>query len=98
MARSSQGFSYRVEVTAPNQPPEGATFEIVDAAVARAGYLAEIRLLHDARLGVLAALARDPDEPVLHTLLATLFTQTGLPRQVAAAFDEAQSLMTRGTK
>jgi lipoprotein NlpI len=67
-------------------------------AMARAGYLAEIGLLHDARLTVLAALARDPDEPVLHTLLGTLYTQTGLPRQASAAFDAAQSLMTRGTK
>ncbi|HMH50865.1 MAG TPA: hypothetical protein VK548_11580 [Candidatus Acidoferrum sp.] len=117
------GVGYRVEVIAPNQPPQGATFEIVDLAraravqadlgalesalgagtspssiaVARAGYLAEIGLLHDARLAVLAALARDPDQPVLHTLLGTLYTQTGLPRQAAAAFDEAQSLMTRGT-
>ena len=118
------GVGYRVEVIAPNQPPQQATFEIVDPAraravqadlgalesalgaatspssiaVARAGYLAEIGLLHDARLAVLAALARDPDEPVLHTLLGTLYTQTGLPRQAAAAFDEAQSLMTRGTR
>ena len=118
------GVGYRIEVVAPNQPPQQATFEIVDPAraravqadlgalesalgagtspssiaVARAGYLAEIGLLHDARLAVLAALARDPDEPVLHTLLGTLYTQTGLPQQAAAAFDEAQSLMTRGTR
>jgi hypothetical protein len=118
------GVSYRVEVIAPNQPPQQAAFEIVDPAraravqadldaldtalgastspnslaVARAGYLAEIGLLHDARLTVLAALARDPDEPVLHTLLGTLYMQTGLPRQASAAFDAAQSLMTRGTK
>lgn len=75
----------------PGTPPNSI-------AVARAGYLAEIGLLHDARLTVLAALARDPDEPVLHTLLGTLYTRTGLPRQAAEAFDEAQSLMTRGTK
>lgn len=118
------GVRYRVEVIALNQPPQQATFEIADAAraravqadlgalentlgagtppssiaAARAGYLAEIGLLHDARLTVLAALARDPDEPVLHTLLGMLYTETGLPRQAAEAFDEAQSLMTRGTK
>jgi hypothetical protein len=118
------GVRYRFEVVALSQPAQSATFEIVDAAraravqadlrdledalgagaspssvaVARAGYLAEHQLFHDARLTVLAALARDPDEPVLHTLLGTLYTQTGLPRQAAEAFDEAQFLMTRGTK
>ena len=118
------GVRYRVEIVALNQPPQQATFEIVDAAraravradldalesalgastspsslaVARAGYLAENGLLHDARLTVLAALARDPDEPVLHTLLGTLYTQTGLRRQAAEAFDEADFLMTRGAR
>ncbi len=65
------------------------------AAIARAGYLAERGLLHDARLTVLAALARDPDEPVLHTLLGTLYLQTGLRQQAAESFDEAQFLLTR---
>jgi hypothetical protein len=65
-------------------------------AVARAAYLAEHGLFHDARLAVLAALARDPDEPTLHTLLGSFYTQTGLPQQAAQAFDEAESLMTRG--
>jgi len=65
------------------------------AAVARAGYLAEHGLLHDARLTVLSALGRDPDEPVLHTLLGTLYLQTGLRQLAAESFDEAQFLLTR---
>lgn len=65
-------------------------------AVARAGYLAANGLFHDARVTVLAELARDPDEPVLHTLLGSLYNQIGLPQQAAEAFDEAESLMTRG--
>jgi hypothetical protein len=115
------GVRYRVEVTALNQPPREAMFEIVDAAraqavraelreleaalgagtsvsslaVARAGYLANDGFFHDARLAVLGALAGDPDEPVLHTLLGSLYSQIGLPQQAAAAFDEAESLMSR---
>jgi hypothetical protein len=118
------GTRYRVEVVALNQPPQHATFEIVDparagavqadlrdleralgagasatsVAVARAGYLAEHHLFHDARLTVLAALVRDPDEPVLHTLLGTLYAQTGLPQQAAEAYDEAQFLLSQGAK
>jgi hypothetical protein len=73
----------------------GAGASPSSAAIARAGYLAEHGLLHDARLTVLQALARDPDEPVLHTLLGTLYLQTGLRQQAAESFDEAQFLLTR---
>ena len=115
------GVPYRVQVTALNQAPREAGFEIADAArargvqaelkdleaglgtgatptsiaVARAGYLAGAGLLHDARLTVLAALARDPDEPVLHTLLGNLYLQTGLREQAAESLDEADFLLTR---
>jgi hypothetical protein len=65
-------------------------------AIVRAGYLADSGLLHDARLTVLDALARDRGEPALHTLLGTLYANTGLPKQAGEAFDEARSLMTRG--
>ena len=62
-------------------------------AIARAGALAASGLMHDARLVVVAALARDPDEPVLHTLLGTLYARTGLPQQAAECFDEADFLL-----
>ena len=52
--------------------------------------------LHDARQVVMAALARDPDEPSLHTLLGQIYQKTGLPEQAAESFDEANFLLTRG--
>jgi hypothetical protein len=60
------------------------------------GTLAEAGLLHDARLVVLAALAKDPDEPSLHTLLGQLYQKSGLADQAAESFDEAQFLLTKG--
>ena len=63
--------------------------------VAKAGSLASAGLLHDARLLVLAALARDPDEPTLHAVLAHLYMRTGLDRQAAESFEEAQFLLSR---
>ena len=93
---------FAIRSLAPNeQGPQAVTAPTLTGvspsslAVARAGYLAEHGLLHDARLVVLAALARDPDEPVLHTLLGSLYNQVGLLAQAAEAFDEAESLLTR---
>jgi hypothetical protein len=63
--------------------------------VARAGALANAGLFHDARLVVLAALARDPDEPTLHAVLGQLYLRTGLDRQAAESFEEAQLLLRR---
>jgi hypothetical protein len=65
-------------------------------AVAQAGALASAGLLHDARRLVLAALARDPDEPTLHAVLGHLYMRTGLDRQAAESFEEAQFLLSRG--
>jgi len=65
-------------------------------AVVRVGMLAEHGLLHDARLAVVAALAKDPDEPTLHTLLGHLYQKVGLAQQATESFDEAQFLLTRG--
>ena len=64
-------------------------------AVARVAVLADGGFFHDARLAVVVALARDPDQPVLHTLLGSLYMQTGLPRQAAESFDEADFLLKR---
>ena len=58
--------------------------------------LAEQGLFHDARLAVVAALVKDPDEPTLHTLLGHLYQKVGLAQQAAESFDEAQFLLTRG--
>jgi hypothetical protein len=66
-------------------------------AALRAGFLASHGLMHDARLVLVAALAKDPDEPTLHLLLADIYAKTNLPDQAADSYDEAQFLMTRGT-
>lgn len=63
------------------------------AAVLRTGLLAHHALLHDARLGLAAALARHPDEPTLHFLLGELYTRQGLTQEAAEAFAEARFLL-----
>jgi hypothetical protein len=73
----------------------GAGVSPTSLAVVKAGALAGAGLIHDARLVVLAALAKDPDEPTLHTILGTLYMITGLQRQAAEAFDEGRFLLGR---
>jgi hypothetical protein len=67
-------------------------------AAVRVGALASDELFHDARLVVLAALAKDGDEPSLHVLLGHLYLKTGLPRLAAQSLDEAQFLLSRDKK
>jgi hypothetical protein len=74
----------------------GATVSPNTAVAIRTGTLAEAGLLHDARREVMAALAKDPDEPSLHTLLGQLYQKSGLPVQAAESFDEANFLLTKG--
>ncbi len=64
----------------------------------RVGFLADNGLIHDARLSVLAALAKDPDEPTLHAVLGNLYAKGGLSELAAESYDEAEFLLTRGTK
>lgn len=59
----------------------------------QAGLLASRGLIHDARLALLAALAKDPDEPTLYLLLGDLYARTGLPAQAAESFEEARFLI-----
>lgn len=68
--------------------PAGAT-----AAILRTGFLARHGLLHDARLRVADALARQPDEPTLHFLLGELAARQGLPQESMEAFAEARFLL-----
>jgi hypothetical protein len=63
------------------------------AAVLKTGLLAHHGLLHDARLGVAAALGRHPDEPTLHFLLGEVYTRQGLTQEAAEAFAEARFLL-----
>ncbi len=64
-------------------------------AVVRAGYLSSEGLIHDARLVLTAALARDPDEPTLHLLLGDLQARTGLANLAAQSYEEADFLMKK---
>jgi hypothetical protein len=64
-------------------------------AVMRAGLLARQGLLHDARLALVAALARDPQEPTLHVLLGNIYASTGLAELAGESHDEAQFLLKR---
>ena len=64
------------------------------AAILRAGFLARSGLLHDARLRVADALARQPDEPTLHFLLGELSARQGLPQEAMEAFAEARFLLS----
>lgn len=73
----------------------GAGASPTSIAVVKAGALASTGLVHDARLVVLAALVKDPDEPTLHTVLGALYMATGLQRQAAEAFDEGNFLLSR---
>lgn len=58
----------------------------------RAGFLAHNGLFHDARLGVVEELARQPDEPSLHCLLGDLYARQGLPEEAMESFAEARYL------
>lgn len=64
----------------------------------RTGFLASNGLIHDARLSLIAALTKDPDEPTLHLLLAKLYEKSGLPTQAAEEYAEARYLMRGPTK
>ena len=76
----------------------GRTVSPNTLAALRAGFLAKNGLVHDARLTLVAALAKDPDEPTLHLLLGNLYETAGLHEQAAESFDEARFLMTGPTK
>ena len=64
-------------------------------AVVRAGFLAREGLIHDARLALTAALARDPDEPTLHLMLGDLESRTGLANLAAQSYEEAEFLLKK---
>jgi hypothetical protein len=64
----------------------------------RAGFLAANGLLHDARLGLVEELARQPDEPTLHFLLGSLYARQGLGEEAMESFAEARFLMSSAAK
>jgi len=64
----------------------------------RAGFLAGNGLLHDARLGLVEELARQPEEPTLHFLLGSLYARQGLGDEALESFAEARFLMSGAAK
>ncbi len=72
----------------------GSSVSPTTLAVLEAGFLADEGLIHDARLAIVAALAKDPDEPTLHVVLGNLYVASGLSEQAAESFDEAQFLLS----
>ena len=62
-------------------------------SVSQSGFLADEGLIHDARLVIVATLAKDPDEPTL-VVLGNLYMAAGLPGQAAESFDGAQFLLS----
>jgi hypothetical protein len=77
------------EAFAPALPP--ATL-----ATLRAGFLAANGLLHNARLGLLEEMARQPEEPTLHFLLGDLYARLGLGDEARNSFAEARFLLNNG--
>ena len=76
----------------------GTTVAPNTLATLRAGFLASNGLLHDARLSLISALTKDPDEPTLHLLLGKLYEKSGLPQQAAEEYGEARFLLRGPTK
>jgi hypothetical protein len=61
----------------------------------RAGLLYQEGLYAEARRELVAAIAKDPDEPTLRQLLGYVYDRTGLQDLAAQEFDEAEFLATR---
>ena len=75
--------------TRPSAPP----CRLLPLAPLRTGFCAGNGLLHNARLCLLEALARQPDEPALHFLLGDLYSRQGLAEATSDAFAEVRFLM-----
>lgn len=64
-------------------------------ALMRAAYAMRDGLYADARRELLAAVAKDPDEPTLHLLLGQVYEQSGLGELAQREFIEARDLSAR---
>jgi hypothetical protein len=60
----------------------------------RVGFLFKEGLYHEARRGLLAGIAADPNDPTLHLLLGHVYDRMGLKDAAAEAFEEARLLST----
>jgi hypothetical protein len=94
MVDSARAQAVRADLAALEQTL-GADTPPTSVAVVRAGFLTREGLMHDARLALTGALARDPDEPTLHLLLGDIEAKTGLNTLAAQSYQEAEFLLGR---
>jgi hypothetical protein len=73
--------------TLPGYPPN-------TVLLLRVGFLFKERLYHEARHGLLAGIAAEPNDPTLHLLLGHVYDRMGLKEAAATAFEEARLLST----
>ncbi len=64
----------------------------------RAAFLANNGLLYNARLLLVDAMAKDPDEPTLHFLLGSVYRRMELPEQAAESYSTAAFLVSGRAK
>jgi hypothetical protein len=86
--RVSESLDVLVPASLPGYPPSSV-------ALMRAGYVLRDGLYADARRELLAALAKDPDEPTLHLLLGQVYDTIGLGELAQREFIEARDLSGR---
>ena len=73
--------------TLPGYPPN-------TILLLRVGFLFREELYQEARRGLLAGIAADPNDPTLQLLLGYVYDRMGLKVEAAAAFEEARLLST----
>ena len=86
--RVHEALDSLVAASLPGYPPSSI-------ALIRAGYVLRDGLYVEGRRELLAALAKDPDEPTLHFLLGQLYDTIGLGELAQREFIEARDLSPR---
>jgi Flp pilus assembly protein TadD len=86
--RVCEALDSLVAASLPGYPPSSI-------ALMRAGYVLRDGLYVEARRELLAALAKDPDEPTLHVLLGQVYDNIGLGELAQREFIEARDLSPR---
>jgi hypothetical protein len=83
VARVQDSLGILVPASLPEYPPSSV-------AIMRAGYLLRDGLYADARRELLAALAKEPDEPTLHLLLGQVYETIGLTELAEREYVDAR--------
>jgi len=87
-ARVRESLGILVPASLPGYPDSSV-------AIMRAGYLLRDGLYAEARRELLAAQAKDPDEPTLHLLLGQVYETTGLTDLAQREYVDARDLSAR---